>query len=97
MSKIVEARALMAQIERKRNVIRDIEDEIDALHRQALKLMVREPAVRRARGETVPITDDMRDEIERLSKNKRLTMHDIGRKVGLRNGGRVSEVLTGKR
>jgi hypothetical protein len=64
---------------------------------EAMGLIKRQTPIRRARPVRVEITSEMREQIERLSRDKRLTQADIARRVGLRNGGRVSEVLNGKR
>jgi hypothetical protein len=97
VSEIVTARRLLAEAQLKRAEAMALQREADALTKQAVRLMVRKSPTRKAVRVKVPITDDMRAEIMRLSKDKRLTMHDIGIKVGLRNGGRVSEVLDGQR
>jgi ribosomal protein L13 len=97
MSDIVGARRLLAEAQLKRAEATALQREADALTKQAVKMMVRKSPVRRANARKVTITNDMQEQIHAMAKDRRLTMHDIGIKVGLRNGGRVSEVLTGKR
>jgi ribosomal protein L13 len=97
MSDIVEARRLIAEAQLKRAEAMALQREADAMTARAVKMMVRKSPVRRANARRVFITDDMEQSIHAMAKDPRLTMHDIGIKVGLRNGGRVSEVLTGKR
>lgn len=97
MSNVVRARELLELAEQKRAEAMELLEDANVMSLQARKLMYREPQVRRARAATVHITDEMREEIERLKKDRRLTQADIARKVGLRNGGRVSEVMHGKR
>ena len=66
---------------------------------RALSLMTREPAVRCAkRKHHVRITKELIREVISLAQNSPdMTIHDIADVVGLRNSGRVSEILTGKR
>ena len=97
MSDIVGARKLLADAKRKRAQAAALHSEADAMTARAMRMMVRKAAVRRANRRRVFITEDMHETIHDLARDPTLTMHDIGVKVGLRNGGRVSEVLTGKR
>jgi hypothetical protein len=57
----------------------------------------RQSPARRATPERIEITDDTRDEVFHLLRHSDMTMHEIAQEVGLRNGGRVSEILSGKR
>ena len=63
---------------------------------EAIDLMTREPAVRRTPSKRTPITPRVRSKINRLALTA-LTMNEIAQKTGVRNQGRVSEVLNGKR
>jgi hypothetical protein len=53
-------------------------------------------AVRRAPAHPTKITAEMRREIRRLANTTEMTLHEISEVVGVRNIGRVSEVLNGK-
>lgn len=64
--------------------------------RAALANMTRVPAVTHARGRKVKVTFVMRQRIHVLAKLG-WTQAEIARKVGLRNAGRVSEILHGKK
>jgi ATP phosphoribosyltransferase regulatory subunit HisZ len=97
MSNMTRARELMDKARAKRRRGMELFDEADELDAEARKLTFREPSVRRAREVETDITDEMREKIAILARNRSLTMHDIARRVGLRNGGRVSEILNGKR
>jgi hypothetical protein len=97
MSDMARARELMDLGMQKMEHAQDLIDEANDLFKQARRLSIRASPVRRAPHQVIDITDDMRDKVETLAQNKKLTMHDIARRVGLRNGGRVSELLTGKR
>jgi len=59
--------------------------------------MTREKYVRHARLVSQEITDAMKRKVHKLSENLNLTETDIARRCGLRNAGRVSEILNGKR
>jgi hypothetical protein len=78
----------------------ELDDTMDLVPRdlieQALALMYRERPVRRAPAKTISITNGVRREIMRLART-RMTMNEIARVTGVRNQGRVSEVLNGKR
>jgi hypothetical protein len=63
---------------------------------KALKLMTREPAIRRARGVETKITPAIRKRVKELNAGG-VPQADIAHQVGLRNAGRVSEILNGKR
>lgn len=91
MSNIPLARELLFEAleERRDERVRD-------LINQALEEMFREKPVRFAPSKRVAITGSVRREIERLARTK-LTMVEIARMTGVRNQGRVSEVLNGKR
>ena len=58
--------------------------------------MRRDRPVRRAPATRRPITRVIRQQIHVLSGTD-LTEHEIANEVGIRNSGRVSEVLNGKR
>ena len=65
---------------------------------RALALMKREPHVRRAPGKRQRITAAMRQKVIELARTKpTMTEHEIAEAVGLRNAGRVSEILNRKR
>jgi hypothetical protein len=91
-----------SDIPRARSVLQTIESacEMDANARKgiklALSLMTRDSPVRRAPTKRVPITDAQKRKVRSL-KHTDLTYHDIAIKLGLANGGRVSEIMTGKR
>lgn len=89
MSDIVKARALLRNAAK----LRRGADELTA---EAMKLLYRRPPVRKARKRFVKITQEKRNEIERLALDKSLTMQDIAAITGLRSPGRVSEILAGK-
>jgi hypothetical protein len=59
-------------------------------------LMTREPAVKKAPAKRIRITDAVRAQVKTLAAEGK-SNHEIAEIVGLRNGGRVSEILTGKR
>jgi len=91
MSNIVRAREIL------REVIADTSSNYIAERLgEALSLMTREKAVKKSRPVRVKITPHIRREIKSLAKQG-LSHHSIATRVGLRNGGRVSEVLNGKR
>ena len=58
--------------------------------------MTREKPVRRAKAKRVRITAAIRREIHRLA-NTGMTMFEIAQVTGVRNQGRVSDVLAGRR
>jgi hypothetical protein len=90
MSNVIEARRFLTQA-------RLMHKRGDELTRAAMRLMTREPPVRRGKAIKIKVTDAMRREIVELARNPSLTMHMIGEKVGVRNIGRISEILNGKR
>jgi hypothetical protein len=66
--------------------------------RHALSFMTRVSAIRRAPAQRVVITAAKRKRIKKLARSyPRATQHQIADAIGLRNSGRVSEVLHGKR
>jgi len=65
--------------------------------RKAVSLMTREKYIRHARPVSQVITDEMKAKVHKLHENLNLTETDIARRTGLRNAGRVSEILNGKR
>ena len=62
----------------------------------ALRKMVRDKPIRRAPGKRKKITDRVRANIDQLARTD-MTMTEIAYAVGVRNSGRISEVLNGKR
>jgi hypothetical protein len=66
------------------------------LLQQAHGLMQREKAVKRAPAKRVRITAELRQKVKKLAAAGK-SHHEIAQAVGLGNGGRVSEILTGKR
>ena len=75
-------------------------DNLTAIRRQvrlALGHMTRHPAVRRVRSKPVLITPAMKTQIRLLARTTDMTAHQIANRVGVRNSGRVSEVLNGRR
>lgn len=63
---------------------------------KALSLMTREPPIRRARAKEVRITAAIRARVKELNRAG-VPQAEIAQLTGLRNGGRVSEILNGKR
>ena len=64
----------------------------------ALPLMTRAKAVRRARQKQKPITAAQKRAVLVLVKqDPDMHYHEIANRVGLANGGRVSEIVTGRR
>jgi predicted XRE-type DNA-binding protein len=59
-------------------------------------MMMRDKPIRRAKGMRVKITPALRKQVIALSKTG-MSQHQITSKVGLRNSGRVSEILRKKR
>ena len=68
-----------------------------SLLQKALAESWRAPAARVAPAARMRISDETKTRIRELSRTTDMTMTDIADKVGLRNVGRVSEVLSGKR
>ena len=93
MSEIIKARDIIGTI--LREGVMDYTSR-RRLHR-ALALMYRETPVRRAKARRVVIDARKRRAVHRLAENTDMTEHDIAQAVGLRNGGRVSDVLNGRR
>jgi hypothetical protein len=90
MSDIPRARQLLAEAAL-------LQKEANRLYAQAAKLLTREPAVRTSKRVYVPITQEMRDKVFRLSKDPNLSLGQIAGLCGLPNSGRVSEILHYKR
>lgn len=66
--------------------------------RLALILMVRAKAVRRAKRKQRIITAAQKAAVRRIERTEPDThYHEIANRVGLANGGRVSEIVTGRR
>lgn len=63
---------------------------------KALSLMKREAPVRRLRAGKVAIKPALKQRVRRLAA-RGLSQHEIAKRVGLPNAGRVSEILNGKR
>lgn len=64
----------------------------------ALSLMTRVKYCRRAPAKRKVIDRKLRRQVRKLVTTRpELTMHEIANAVGLRSGGRVSEVMHGKR
>jgi len=74
-----------------------IDARANSLLRKALQETWRAPAVRQAPRLPMRISDDTKAQIRALAYSTDMTMGQIAERVGLRNQGRVSEVLTGKR
>jgi len=89
MSDIAQARELIEQV---LNFIPPLPVPAQRKLRQALVLMWREPPVRRAPAKPTIITAKIRKLVKDLN-NTGLTEHQIAERVGLRNGGRISEIL----
>jgi hypothetical protein len=89
MSDIAAAREL---IEQAINHIPPPSASAQRLLRKALVLMWREPPVRKAPAKPTIITPEIRKLVKELN-NSGLTEHQIAERVGLRNGGRISEIL----
>lgn len=64
---------------------------------KALALMTRAKYIRLARPRTELITARQKRLVRRLNPDLNLTQTDIALRAGLRNAGRVSEILNGKR
>ncbi len=62
----------------------------------ALNLMTRASPVKRSKAKAVNITPKLRRQVTHLAAAG-LSHHVIAEATGLRNGGRVSEILNGKR
>jgi DNA-binding NarL/FixJ family response regulator len=75
---------------------RELIDTAIRLLQRATKMMLREPAIKKAPARYVRITDAIRAQVRALAAEGK-SNHDIAEQVGLRNGGRVSEILNGKR
>jgi hypothetical protein len=64
----------------------------------ALPLMTRAKAVRRAKRKQGPITPAQKRMVQRIATLEPDTnIHEIANRTGVANGGRISEILTGKR
>lgn len=93
MSDIPRARMLLNHAADIRRQIARLLDELDTVEAKALELLDRVRPVRRATPIHVEKTDEMIAQVHQLSRDPDLTMHEISDMVGLRNGGRVSEIL----
>ena len=92
MSDIPKARALLNEIESMTDLL-----AIRRQVRRAIGLMTREPACRRAPEKRVVLDYKIKARIRWLARHTDMTIHQIAEEVGVRNNGRVSEVLNGKR
>lgn len=92
MSNIPQARAILEEVI-------DYTDDYNIKRRlgKALQLMHRVTEIRRASEVRQVINSEMRAKVRNLVHTTDLTMHQVATKVGLRNGGRVSEIMHGKR
>ena len=91
----------MSDIPKARDLLNEIEHMVDLLQirrqvRRALGLMIRAPRIRRAPSRPVIITPTIRKYIFKLARTNH-TIHEIANLTGIRNSGRISEVLNGKR
>lgn len=64
--------------------------------RRAIGLMVREPPCRRVCVRPIRVNKAQRRRVHAL-RHSDLTMHEIANITGIKNMGRVSEILNGKR
>ena len=90
-------------IHKARTLIYTVLDEctIDARAKSLLELaldeMWRAPSVRQAPRLRMQITPEIQSQVRALAYSTDMTMGQIADRVGLRNAGRVSEVLNNKR
>jgi hypothetical protein len=76
----------------------DIDDTARRLIRRAIGLMIRAKQVRRARAKHLTITATQKARARRIATcEPDTTYHEIANRTGIANGGRVSEIITGKR
>ena len=75
---------------------RKVLTEVKALVNEALALMTREKPIKRTKPRRVVITETIRRRVRVLARQGK-SHHEIADIVGLPNGGRVSEILNGKR
>jgi hypothetical protein len=86
-----------------RSLILTVIDEcaIDARAKSLLELALNEtwraPSVRQAPKLRMQISDEVKAQVRSLAYSTDMTMGQIADRVGLRNQGRVSEILSGKR
>jgi len=74
-----------------------IDARAKSLLEAALDASWRKPAVRQAPRLRLKITPEITSQVRALAYSTDMTMGQIAERVGLRNAGRVSEVLNGKR
>ena len=91
MSDIPGARELLNEIEHMNDLL-----QIRRQVRKAIGLMTREHRIRRAPSKPTIITPATRKYIFKLARTDH-TIHEIANLTGIRNNGRISEVLNGKR
>jgi hypothetical protein len=93
----------MSDIPKAREMIADIIQYTDNYYikrklGRALQLMHRVTEIRRASEVAQTITPDIRRKVRQLANsNPDMTMYEIAGEVGLRNQGRISDILHGKR
>jgi hypothetical protein len=93
LEKIPRARQLIAEVMQHTGVDAPAKLKLG----QALTLMRRKPAAHRGEAEPEEITPEIKAEVLRLARTTRLTYHQIADAVGLRNIGRISEIVNGLR
>lgn len=93
----------MSDVPRARAILQNLLLELDLSARakreigRALSLMLRVPACRKAPKKRRVIDQATRRQVRRLVNGTDWTMHEIANRTGLRSGGRVSEIMHGKR
>ena len=92
MSNIPKARAFVRQA-----MMLCTDHRVNRKLAKALALMTRSKYVRHAYPKSDCITAKQKRKVRRLSLDLNLTQTDIARLAGLRNAGRVSEILNGRR
>lgn len=93
MSDIPQAREIIQSLLKSNNFDPDVKAQL----RKAVRLMLRVKYCRRAPAKRQRINRHLRARIRHLVYNSDLTMHEIANRVGLRSGGRISEVMHGRR
>jgi hypothetical protein len=90
-------------IHRARNLIYEVLNTctLDTRAKSLLQLALdetwREPSVRQAPRLRMQITEETKAQVRSLARSTDMTMVQIADRVGLRNQGRVSEILNNKR
>lgn len=93
MSDVPQARAILLELVRAPDLSARAKRQIG----RALSLMLRVPACRKAPKKRRVIDRKTRRLVRRLVHTTDWTMHEIANRTGLRSGGRVSEIMHGKR